>query len=314
MSKDPAECMDIAAWPEKYGVTVTVCHVLRYTTFFTTIKRLLDSGRIGQLISVDLNENIAFWHFAHSFVRGIWRRSDETSPVILAKSCHDLDLLRWLVDAPCTSVASYGSLSHFTSEHAPAGATPRCLDCPVADCPYSAVRIYGIAPKGSWPRTALTLDEEAYPVEQALREGPYGRCVYFCDNDVPDHQVVGLEFANQVTATFTLSAFTLPMSRTIKLMGSRGEIRGDMDTDRLEVADFMAFSTEVIQLEPTQMGHGDGDEGIMRDFIARVSSRGGTEALTSAQASVESHLMALAAEASRLEHRMVTLAEFAPAA
>ena len=177
--------------------------------------------RFGQLQSVQQIENVAYWHQAHSFVRGNWRREDETSPMILAKSCHDMDIILWMVGSHCTKVSSFGSLGHFKAENAPEGAPEYCLDgCPVSDtCPYNAERIY-LQSKGVHVpviRKVVSLENTDESVREALRRGPYGRCVYHCDNDVVDHQVVNLEFENGVTASFTMCAFTWDGGRTIKL-------------------------------------------------------------------------------------------------
>jgi predicted dehydrogenase len=315
MAPDPAQCLALAAAAEMHQRILLVCHVLRYTGFFTTIRRLLDEGRIGRLVSIQHNENVAFWHYAHSYVRGNWRRSDLSSPMILAKSCHDMDIMRWLAGAACVSVASFGSLSHFRPENAPVGAPERCLDgCPAAEtCPYEATRFYLSGGPG-WPASVISVDQGREALLAALREGPYGRCVYRCDNDVVDHQVVSLEFANGVTAAFTLSAFTGDVSRTIKLMGTEGEIRGVVDRDRseLEVRSFVTRRQETLRLEVDggRNGHGGGDAGVMRAFVKLVAEGGWQDVPTSAAVSVESHLMAFAAEASRLEHRTVDLPAF----
>jgi predicted dehydrogenase len=315
MAPDPAQCLSLAAAAEAQRRILLVCHVLRYTSFFTAIRRLLDEGRIGRLVSIQHNENVAFWHYAHSYVRGNWRRSDLSSPMILAKSCHDMDILRWLAGAACVYVASFGSLTHFRPENAPLGAPERCLDgCPVAEtCPYEATRFYLSGGTG-WPASVISVDQSREALFAALREGPYGRCVYRCDNDVVDHQVVNLEFANGVTAAFTMSAFTDDVSRTIKLMGTEGEIRGVVDRDRseLEVRSFVTRTHETLRLdvEGGRQGHGGGDAGVMRAFLKLVGQGRWEDVPTSAAASVESHLMAFAAEASRIERRTVDLSAF----
>lgn len=224
MSPDAKECVLMGEMASKVNRVFSICHVLRYTNFFSTIKELLESGAIGKLMSIQHNENVGYWHQAHSFVRGNWRKKDESSPMILAKSCHDLDILSWLTDSECVRVSSFGSLSHFKSSEAPEGAPLRCTDgCPAADkCLYYAPNQY-LTENTDWPTSAIS-DDPSYEARlNALKEGPYGRCVYHCDNDVVDHQVVNLEFANSVTIAFTMSAFTKDVSRTLKLMGTTGK-------------------------------------------------------------------------------------------
>src|SRR5690606_34499092 len=185
---------------------VTVAHVLRYTPFFRRIKALLDRGAIGELVTIEHMEHIGYWHFAHSYVRGNWRRADASSPMILAKACHDLDLLRWFAGAPWRSVASYGSLHHFHGGNRPEGARDRCAEgCPVAPAgPCDATRICDAAQPVAGP-TARRAVVEGWPDDkQALLHSSYGRCVYACDNDVRDHAVVSVEFDSGVTAALTV--------------------------------------------------------------------------------------------------------------
>lgn len=282
---------------------ITVAHVLRHARFFETLKRLLDDGRIGQLAHVQHTENIGHWHFAHSYVRGNWRREAEASPMILAKACHDLDVLRWLVGRPCERVASYGGLRHFRRENAPAGSTDRCTGgCAVERvCPYSAIRIYleRFEARPTWPNTVLTPEPDPASLLEALREGPYGRCVYRSDNDVADHQTVSLRFEGGVAASLTVSAFTEENTRTLHLMGSHGEIHGHMDRGELILHDFAHGTRETIEVPVTAEGHLEADEGLMRDFLARLRGGATGPAPTDLEASIESHLMAFAAERAR---------------
>ncbi|MCV4230768.1 Gfo/Idh/MocA family oxidoreductase [Virgibacillus sp. LDC1] len=313
MSPDPEECIRMGEMASQAGLVFSICHVLRYTPFFTTLKELLERETIGQLMSIQHNENVGYWHQAHSFVRGNWRRKEDSSPMILAKSCHDLDILLWLADADCLRVSSFGSLSHFTAAQAPEGAPKRCLDgCPVSDqCLYYAPDLY-LTEDTNWPTSAIS-DDMSYDARyKALLEGPYGRCVYHCDNDVVDHQVVNLEFANTVTAAFTMSAFTRDVSRTIKLMGTRGEIRGAMEKNEIEIIHFGSGKIERITFEDRggHVGHGGGDMGLIKDFLRLVQTGGSDQGLTSASRSVQSHLMAFAAEQSRVDGKVISIKEF----
>lgn len=313
MSPDPEECIRMGEMASQAGLVFSICHVLRYTPFFTTLKELLERETIGQLMSIQHNENVGYWHQAHSFVRGNWRRKEDSSPMILAKSCHDLDILLWLADSDCLRVSSFGSLSHFTAAQAPEGAPERCLDgCPVSDqCLYYAPDLY-LTEDTNWPTSAIS-DDMSYDARyKALLEGPYGRCVYHCDNDVVDHQVVNLEFDNTVTAAFTMSAFTRDVSRTIKLMGTRGEIRGAMEKNEIEIIHFGSGKIERISFEDRggHVGHGGGDMGLIKDFLSLVQSGGSNQGLTSASRSVQSHLMAFAAEQSRVDGKVISIKEF----
>ncbi|WP_195572508.1 Gfo/Idh/MocA family protein [Paenibacillus sp. 1001270B_150601_E10] len=314
MSPDPVECIKMGEKAKELGLVFSICHVLRYTRFFGTIKHMIEEGKIGRLMSIQHNENVGYWHQAHSFVRGNWRNSKESSPMILAKSCHDMDIMLWLAGASCKRISSFGSLSHFRAENAPKGAPKRCLDgCPAADtCIYYAPKTY-LIDEPNWMQLAISNDLSYEARQKAIEEGPYGRCVYHCDNDVVDHQVVNMEFDNEVTAVFTMSAFTQECSRTIKLMGTAGEIRGAMEKNEIEWIRFGQESSECIHLDTPggHAGHGGGDEGLVWDFIKLVRANGSEKGLTSADISVQSHLMSFAAEHSRLTGEVVSLSSFA---
>ena len=312
MHPEADQCIRLAEAAKASGKTLTICHVLRYSPFFTKIKELLEQGRIGELVAVQHIEGVAFWHQAHSFVRGNWRNGRESSPMILQKSCHDMDILLWLVGRHCRSVSSYGSLTHFRPENAPPGSTERCYDgCPhTGDCPYFCGKIYeedgGLAPGF---RRVVALDGTPEAVAEALRTGPYGRCVYRCDNDVVDHQVVNLLFEGGVTASFTMCAFTYHCSRTINLMGTRGQILGDMEKNQITLWDFLTGNREEITIKTPRSGHSGSDTKLMEGFLRTVETDGAFQR-SSAEMSLESHLMALAAEESRLTGKTVDLQAF----
>ena len=321
ISPDLGQCRALQEKARETGRAVVVCHVLRYTKFYAVLEDLLRRGEIGKIETIDAIEHVAYWHQAHSFVRGNWRNSSETSPMILQKSCHDMDILRWLAGAPCLKVQSFGSLDHFKAENAPQGAAPRCLDgCACKDaCPYDAEKIYvtdprtGIRGRGKgWPCAVLASEPDEDKIYAALRTGPYGRCVFHCDNNVVDHQTVNLEFEGNIHATFTMTAFTQDCRRTIKVTGTLGEIEGDMAKNALTLRRFgRPEETFDLNEEGGQFsGHGGGDFGLMASFC-RLIARGGGAGLTGVDASVESHVMALAAEASRLDGgRTIALADF----
>lgn len=312
MSPDPEECIQMEQAAQKHGRLLSICHVLRYSPFWSALKKRIKNGDIGEVVSIQLNENVGYLHMAHSFVRGNWRNSDQSSPMILQKSCHDMDILSWLVDRSCLHVSSFGSLKYFRKENAPKGSTPYCLDgCEVAaECPFYAPRFYLGDGKG-WARK-ITEDTSREGILDALKDGPYGRCVYQNDNNVVDHQVVNLEFEGGATATFSMSGLTYDTARSVQVMGTKGEIRGYMENNTFTVYDFLTKEENEVRIHTPKSGHGGGDTELMRNFLHEVHHYDkGKEGLTSAKASVESHMMAFAAEESRLaEGKSIDLKQF----
>jgi predicted dehydrogenase len=305
------ECKAILDSAKKHQRIVAVCHVLRYTPYFRKIKEVVDSGAIGEIISVQHIEPIEHIHMSHSYVRGIWRKEKETNPIIMAKSCHDMDILRWIIGKNCKNMVSFGDLKWFKKENAPEGSTMRCTDgCKIeATCAYSALRIYHR--ERSWLyHFDLPKDmEQGEAILQELKKGKWGRCVYQCDNDVPDHQVCAMTFEGGITATFNMEAHTSYHGRKTRIMGSKGDIVGD--EDMLTIAN---FSTKKVETWRTadhvllKSGHGGGDYSIVKDFIQAVAHQDPNILTSTIDLSMESHLMCFKAEESRHKERIVQVA------
>ena len=308
MSNTELECRLIVDKAKELNRKLAVCHVLRYTPFYMTLKALIDQGEIGEVTTINQIENVGYWHQAHSFVRGNWRNSMETSPMLLQKSCHDMDIILWLMGRNCLRVQSFGSLRHFTSENAPAGAPMRCLDgCPHENsCPYYAPKLYMDMERTGWPIDVITRDFTLEGRRKALEEGPYGRCVYHCDNDVVDRQIVNLEFEDGAIATFTMTGLSADFSRQLKIFGTEGQITADMGTKEIVLHRFGEEKRNIpVDMGLEASGHGGGDYGIMRDFLHIL--RNGGESRTSAEVSLQSHLICFVAERSRKENNVITL-------
>lgn len=313
MATSPEDCLRIVTAASAAGIILSVCHVMRYTRYTQAVKRMVDSGVLGTIVSLQHLEPVGFWHQAHSFVRGNWRNSQESTFMLLAKSCHDTDWIRYIMARPCARVSSFGSLYHFKPENRPAGAADRCLECGIeANCPYSARRIYmGFYDKGTrgWPVSVVTPEPTPEAIEAALRTGPYGRCVYAGGNDVVDHQVVIMEFADGATANFTMTAFSPTGGRRTHLFGTRGHLYGD--GSKLTHFDFLTGEKQEIDTSKDDgtiaSGHGGGDFGVLRNFIDSVQAGNPGLVLTGPEVSLESHRIAFAAEESRLTGRVVSL-------
>ncbi len=314
MAPDEAGCRRIVAAVEKAGVLLAVGHVMRYTPYTRAVKAIVESGQLGDIMTVQHLEPVGFWHQAHSYVRGNWRRSGLAASKLLAKSCHDLAWLACILGRAPLRVASFGSLTHFTAANRPAGAADRCVACPVeASCPYSAPRLYrGLLERGEhgWPLSVVVEDFSAGSLDEALRDGPYGRCVYACDHDVVDHQVVALEFPGATTATFTMTAFSQAVGRGTRLFGTRGELTGDGQAIR--IYDFLSRAERLITPAPTGAtnaveGHGGGDAGLMDAFTGAVATGNRELILSGPRESLASHLAVFAAERARLNGTVETI-------
>jgi predicted dehydrogenase len=347
MATTAEECRQLVQASEAAGRELHICHVLRYTRHFQKMREIIQSGVLGQVIDVAQRENVSFWHMAHSYVRGNWRSKEQSSPMILAKCCHDFDILLWLLDRRCLQLSSVGALTHFRPQNAPPGAPDRCLDsCPDAgECLYYAPWLYRdmvpfwrsvaettsitnerliqahlnypaatnalsrIAPAlrqiteyRGWPLTVLAADPTPENIEQALRQGPYGRCVYHCDNDVVDHQVVSMQFEDEISVTLTMHGHSHVEQRTTRIEGTRGRLLAGFGNGGafIEVAEHRSDRHTRYQTSSVdESGHGGGDFGLVSAFLESIQH--GAEGRTTARQALESHLLAFAAEQARLE-------------
>jgi len=311
ISPSEEECFEIARAAEAAGVKVIVCHTMRYSPMFEKIKEILDSGAIGEIVTFAHNENVGDLHYSHSFNRGHWRNTAESSPMILAKSCHDLDILQWLIGKKCVSVSSYGSLKYFNEANKPPDAPPRCTDgCPV-DCPYDTRKLYMDRNHHHMQWFASTAvgfnnptDEE---VLHAMQTGRYGKCVFQCDNDVVDNQVVNMLFEGDTTVMFSMCAFTPDMSRSLKIMGTKGELKAHTSHNDIKVYDFITREEKIYNPDHREGGHGGGDTGIMMSFYEYLCGNADMNKISEAGISAQNHRLCFAAEESRLNSGKVVL-------
>lgn len=293
------ECCRIAEAARRKGVIVGVCHVLRYHPYFIKIKEIVDSGQLGEIISISHHAAVGLDRTTHGFVRGMWRREEITNPMLISKCCHDIDFLLWLTGAHCRSLSSFGSLRWFRAENAPAGAGRRCLDCAIESaCPFSARDLYYV--RRDWVANfdvpeGKTLDET---ILEELRTGMYGRCVYHCDNDVVDHQLLAMEMEGEVTVSLSMEMFTADDFRKTHVRLTGGEIDGDERTlrvRRFRGGDERTYDFSDIVGQPF---HAGADLHLIGDFI-RALRDPGYPFLTTIEDSIESHRICYDAERSR---------------
>jgi predicted dehydrogenase len=306
---------DLLLLAEEFGAHVQIGHVLRYTNFFQAVRSVVQGGDLGAIEMVIHSENVGQLHFAHSYVRGQWARAAESSAFLLAKMCHDFDILAWILDDEFTSTASFGELSYFTSSNAPAGAPERCLDgCPIRDgCRFYAPRLY-LNQQATWPATTVDIDPSDEARIAALETGDYGRCVYRCDNDVPDHQSVLAQTRRGISVSLSGHGMADQDHRDIKIVGTRATLSGRFShsggTCTVTTVNGSTYDVDV-SMNGDDAGHfhGGGDFGLMRDFVAHVAGGDWTTAST-LETAVHSHVAALAAESARLSGSVVDVAEF----
>lgn len=303
------ECRDILALAKKQGRIVAVCHVLRYAPYFVKMKELIAKGAIGRVLSVQHLEPIEHTHMAHSYVRGNWHNSKNTTPILLAKSCHDLDIIKWVIDKPSKEIVAMGDLTWFKAENAPAGSTNRCTDgCKVErECPYSAIRQYhdnlGRTSVLDVPSDLTEKSQKQRYILEKLKTSDYGRCVYRMDNDQPDHYIANIRFDDAITASFSMEAFTAYHGRRTRIFGSMGDMVGDME--ELVVTDFRTgkqakFKPQAEDVEGYKnSGHGGGDFFLVHDFAQAVAHQDPKMLTSTIDDSIESHIMGFMAEKSR---------------
>ncbi len=308
VSFDIDECLEIERVAKDKGLYVVVCHVLRYSNYYRKIKQLLQNGDLGEIMTINHQENIAYYHYAHSYVRGNWRTKETSAPILLAKCCHDIDLISWFMDGEAEEVQSYGALSYFKPENAPVGAPDRCIEgCPDKDCPYNAVNLYlkdplyrakfvKFMPRVLTGKNRNTKDD----IKKALTEGEYGRCVFKSPNNVDDHQSLIMRFSGNRIAVHTLSAFTDRFYRKTHITCTKGEIIGEDSSGKVTVHRFnkgsKVYRTKFLPLP----GHIEGDYKLVKAFIDLISGKlTDISNLTLISATIPSHRTIARAEATK---------------
>lgn len=316
VSNNPEECLKISTYAKEMGVKVLVCHVLRYSDMFVKIKKIIRDGVIGNIVSINHEECVGNVHQSHSFVRGNWGNSTRSSCMLLQKSCHDMDILQWLIEKKCKKVQSFGSLTYFKKENAPKDSPEYCIEgCSYKDCPYNAVKLYLDDKENDWFRSAATRKTNPTDdmVKEALTHTQYGKCVFKCDNDVVDHQTVNLLFEDGVTATFTMNAFNKG-GRFIHIFGTEGELHAAIDGETpISVYDFKSKTTkeyDVVSTDGINGGHGGGDYGIISTLYYYLNDEDDGLLTSNIETSVNNHLIVFAAEKSRMTNTVVDMEEY----
>jgi len=302
------ETIKIIDAAKKFEGIFVVCHQMRHISGYSVIKSLIDSGRFGDIITIQHSENLSYHHMAHSYVRGLFN-NDSMTPMILAKSCHDMDILCYLIGKRPVRVSSFGSLTYFKEQNAPKGAPAYCLDgCPAyKDCPYSVLKIYFNEDTDPACIRQMGIVKNKRELFELLRHNQFGRCVFRCDNNVVDHQVVNIEFEDGVTASFQMAGHNYFDRRITKISMTNGEIYFDLTEGLVKAYTFSPLSEEIIKPQGMTGSHMGGDKIIMDAFVDAVRTGEKSYILTPVEMSLDSHLMAFAAEQSRTQGRVIEL-------
>jgi len=309
IATDLAEIIEMERIAKRLNRRVMLCHIYRFSPFYSKIKEIIDSGVLGDIVSINASEGVGQWHQSHSFVRGKWAITERATPMILAKCCHDMDYLSWLIDEDCVEVSSFGNLSHFNQTNKPNGAPERCTDgCPVASsCHYNATR-YATDKRHPWLPQIMPNEKNSSTDEilQWLKVSPWGRCVYQCDNDVVDHQVVAMKFKKNITCTFTMTAFD--NGRSIDIYGTKGRLKGGeflsqncgFDLSVVEHASDAQTRYDFKFDDDAYIHHEGGDSGLVKAIYSEMQDPEPEKMRASISRAIQSHLMSFAAEKSRL--------------
>lgn len=320
MTDNPKSCLILAEEAKRRGLMIQICHPLRYTTFYSKIKELIDKKTIGNIISFSMNENVAYWHFAHSFVRGNWGKLENSGPFILTKCCHDMDIATWIANSKVKKVFSAGELQYFCQENAPPNSPMQCTDgCPIEKtCPFYAPAIY-LTDYTDWPVSAISFDRSFEARKKAVQKGPYGKCVFKCNNNVVDNQVVCAEFENGITFNFAVYANSFYPFRTIRIIGTTGEINAHFEKMEIKILRFgqgmgdwggNSPQPEIIYADKIDGAHGGGDTGVIRNFLKQYRENNLQSIEHSLDIAVEGHLLAFAAEHARISEKVIFMQDY----
>ena len=304
IDKDLKKCLMLSERAKECGAKLQICHSLRFSPFYRKLKELINAGVVGEIKHINQEEGVGYYHYVHSFVRGDWANEEKSSPMILAKCCHDMDLMLYLLDTHAEEVSSYAGNDFFTEKNAPKNCGSRCIDCNVrSTCQFDAIKIYM---EHSDFFASSVYKEGFSDLETAMKTGRYGRCAFRCDNNVVDHQSVNLLFENGITGTLTMTAFSKEMNRETRIFGTKGEIIGNFEENTICVKPFLG-EEKVYSAEVIASGHGGADTVAVADFLA--AARGEKEMCTPIDISIESHAMCEASELSRKTGKSIKISE-----
>ena len=319
---NPEELIALMDESKKYNKTLMVCHVLRYTPFYSRIKKIIDSKELGDIVTIEMAEHVYLPHMMSSYVRGKWRSESECgSPMIMAKCCHDTDLMCFFnSDAKPVYVTCFGERTQFVPSRKPKDATDKCLTCPhMKTCQYSCYWylenkaqdpiVFNNAVEGKrWDEVTIEDKKKVFMESDSL-----GKCAFDGPQDLVDHQTTAVDFSNGVTATLTMVGGASYPCRTIHIILTKGELYGMFESNKLHVMkyDMTKFSrtTKTLYLGNVGIGHGGGDMRLIADFIEYLRTGKKSISQTRIENSIDGHLLGIGADLSDKTRKTVKITD-----
>ena len=320
---DKNQLLELKSLAEKNNCQVFVCHVLRYTPFYATIKKMILENKIGKIFSIQMDEHVGIAHYGGSYVRGKWNNEEKCmSSFLLAKSCHDIDIMCWLNNTTIpTEVAAFGGRYFFTRENAPKESTESCFDCPLEkECLYSAIKHYiecNWSSNLTWPQINkkiedITLEDKVNFLKNSL----YGKCIFKVDEaDITDREAIIVNFKDGSVGNFNQIGGAPQAGRYIHIVGSLGEIVGNAESG---IITYMPASRDSLICERIEIdvnkeintnfgfsGHMGGDYAIMESVINYLNGDKSSISITSLNDSINSHLVVFASEEARKQDKVI---------
>jgi len=307
---NPQDMIKLYDATKDYAKIIIVCHQMRLTPVFKTIKSLIDSGKYGEVVTIHHSECLCYSHMAHSFVRGFLNNSRLTT-MLLSKSCHDLDIISYLLNRKAEKICSFGALNYFTKANCPENAPKFCLQgCPHSQsCPYSVLKLYFNDDTDQAYLRQMGVVRDKDHLRELLSSNRFGKCVFQSDNDVVDNQTVQILFEGGVTVGFAMCGHNGVERRITKISMTNGEIECDFSDGLIKVWSFEPLQKDTIELA-IKGTHGGGDRAIMDNFIDAIESGDKSGLLTPIQDSLQGHMMVFAAEESRKTGMVIDLDEY----
>ena len=276
----------------------------RYSSFYTKLKEIVDDKKLGDLINISYNVDIGYQNFVHNYVRGNWRITSDTATIMLTNSCQDIDMMINLSKGKCQKVSCFSDLRIFNWENFNTKMSENCFRCSEEEsCPFSAKKIY--LQEDKFINNSVHINPTKDNLEAILKQGPYGKCVFYCDNDVCDNLTSIFKFDNKVTSNFNINAFTKESDKKIRLFYKEGEVEASFKQKEIKIKSFLNTDEKIIKIDQENT-----DEKLFLDFIDRVKNKNYKSCISDVGSVIESHVATFAAEFANVSETVVDVKSF----